>query len=211
MPAIVRAVDVLDGEAVAALLAMLAEHDRRTWEHSRATAEWARRLAFEMRVESRRTRFIECCALLHDVGKIATPRSILLKPGPLDEEEWTIVRDHSAAGARILERVSSLTACAPIVRAHHERFDGNGYPDRLSGLDIPFEARLIAVADAFHAMIGDRPYCRAIAPRAALQIVLDGRGTQWDPDVVDAMYTVVTRRSLDHSPALLYFASASTA
>jgi putative nucleotidyltransferase with HDIG domain len=210
MRAMVRVADPLDGEGAAALLAMLAERDRRTWEHSRVTAQWAGRLAFEMRIEPERSRFIECCALLHDIGKIVTPRRILLKPGPLDEVEWTIVRDHSAVGARILERVSSLARCAPIVRAHHERFDGNGYPDRLAGLNIPFEARMIAVADAFHAMIGDRPYARAVAPRAALQILRDGRGTQWDPDVVDAMDALVTRRVRDDiaSPS---FAYASTA
>lgn len=210
MPATVRVADTLDSDAVAALLAVLAERDRRTWEHSCVTAQWAGRLAFEMRVEPERAQFIECCALLHDIGKVVTPRRILLKPGPLDDVEWTIVRDHCAVGARILERLSSLARCAPIVRAHHERFDGNGYPDRLAGLDIPFEARMIAVADAFHAMIGDRPYARAIAPRAALQTLRDGRGTQWDPDVVDAMYALVTRRTQDESesPSLAYASTA---
>jgi putative nucleotidyltransferase with HDIG domain len=174
-------------EATQALLAMLGERDAATCCHSKATGEWARRLAVAMGLSVETTTFVERCAVLHDIGKVSTPESILLKDGPLDEEEWTVMRDHSAAGERILEQIPSLRACAVIVRAHHERYDGDGYPDRLAADEIPFEARVVAVADAFHAMISDRPYRRAIAPRQALEILRDGRGTQWDPRAVDAL------------------------
>jgi putative nucleotidyltransferase with HDIG domain len=174
-------------DAVNALLAMLGERDAATCCHSEATGAWARRLAEAMNLSAAATDFVELCAVLHDVGKVSTPDKILFKPGPLDGPEWEAMRDHAAAGARILECVPALAHCASIVRAHHERYDGAGYPDALAGIDIPFEARLLAVADAFHAMISDRPYRRAIPPRQALEILVNGRGSQWDPDAVDAM------------------------
>jgi len=188
--------DVRPGdETITALLAMLAERDYGTCCHSKATAEWARRLATAMECDAEATDFIELCALMHDIGKISTPDAVLLKPGSLSADEWDLMRDHSAAGARILNQIPSLQCCAIIVRAHHERFDGSGYPDGLYGERIPFEARVVAVADAFHAMISERPYRQPISPRQALQILQDGRGTQWDPDVVDAMLNMFSRRT----------------
>jgi putative nucleotidyltransferase with HDIG domain len=139
--------------------------------------------------------FIALCALLHDIGKVSTPDSVLLKPGPLSSDEWDVMRDHAAAGARVLNQIPSLQRCAIVVRAHHERFDGSGYPDGLIGTTIPFEARVVAVADAFHAMISERPYRQPIAPRQALEILREGRGSQWDPAVVDAMLGMFSRRT----------------
>lgn len=174
-------------ESTEALLAMLGERDSQTCCHSKATGEWARRLCVAMGLAKDVTEFIELCALLHDIGKISTPESILFKPGPLTSAEWDVMRDHSAAGQRILNQIPTLTRCSLIVRAHHERWDGLGYPDALAGENIPFEARVVAVADAFHAMISERPYRKAIAPRRALEILQSGRGTQWDPLIVDSM------------------------
>ncbi len=174
-------------ETATALLALLGERDNQTCCHSKATGEWARRLCAAMGLAKERAEFIELCAILHDIGKISTPDEILFKPAALSAGEWEIMRDHSAAGQRILNQIPSLARCASIVRAHHERWDGQGYPDALAGETIPFEARVVAVADAFHAMISDRPYRKAIAPRRALEILESGRGTQWDPFVVDAM------------------------
>ena len=179
------------GESLAALMAMLGEADALTCCHSKATGEWARRLATYLRLSKQLSDLIVLSAILHDIGKVATPQDILLKPGALDEREWEVMREHSAAGQRILAQVPSLSRCALIVRAHHERFDGKGYPDGLAADSIPFEARVVAVADAFHAMISDRPYRKAIAPRRALEILRDGRGTQWDPIVVDAMLSML--------------------
>ena len=174
-------------ESTEALLAMLGERDSQTCCHSKATGEWARRLCQALGLNAELSDFIELCALLHDIGKIATPESILFKPGPLTSAEWDVMRDHSAAGQRILNQIPTLARCAIVVRAHHERWDGLGYPDGLAGENIPFEARVVAVADAFHAMISDRPYRKAIPPRRAIEILQSGRGTQWDPLVVDSM------------------------
>ncbi len=176
------------------LMAMLAERDAATSAHSKATAVWARRLATALGEEPESAEFIELCGLLHDVGKVATPDAILNKPGPLTEEEWTIMRNHSASGARILSQIPSLRRCADVVRAHHERFDGKGYPDNLTGTAIPREARILAVADSFHAMVTDRPYRNAISPRAALKILDEGKGTQWDPHVVEAFAGLFERK-----------------
>jgi putative nucleotidyltransferase with HDIG domain len=193
--------DAINGDSADALLAMLGERDFGTCCHSKATGEWARRLARALDCEGESIEFIALCAVLHDIGKISTPDSVLLKPGSLTEQEWDIMREHSTAGARILNQIPSLQRCALIVRAHHERFDGSGYPDGLSASSIPFEARVVAVADAFHAMISDRPYRRAFAPRQALRVLEDGRGTQWDPEVVDAMIGMFTRRTSIVVPA----------
>lgn len=169
------------------LLAMLGERDAATCCHSKATGEWARRLSVSLGLPQADVEFVELCAVLHDIGKVSTPDGILLKKGALSEPEWEIMREHAASGERLLNQIPTLRKCAVIVRAHHERFDGSGYPDRLAGRNIPYEARVVAVADAFHAMISQRPYRKAIPARRALEILRDGRATQWDPDIVDAM------------------------
>jgi putative nucleotidyltransferase with HDIG domain len=174
-------------ESTRALLAMLGERDSATCCHSRATGEWARRLCVAMAIPPEKAELIKLCAVLHDIGKISTPEAILFKRGTFTEDEWAIMRDHSATGQRVLDQIPTLAKCALIVRAHHERWDGAGYPDGLAGENIPFEARVVAVADAFHAMISERPYRKAIPPRQALEILEAGRGTQWDAAVVDAM------------------------
>jgi HD-GYP domain-containing protein (c-di-GMP phosphodiesterase class II) len=129
--------------------------------------------------------------VLHDIGKIATPDAILFKPGPLTDDEWIEMQKHASFGADILSELPALAPFASIVRAHHERWDGKGYPYGLKGEQIPFEARVVAVADAFHAMISNRPYRPAIAQREAMEILREGRGTQWDAEVVDAMIAML--------------------
>lgn len=188
-------------ESTRALLAMLGERDAATCCHSRATGEWARRLCAAMAIPPQSAALIKLCAVLHDIGKVSTPEAILLKRGPLSDDEWVVMRDHSAAGQRILDQIPTLSRCALIVRAHHERWDGAGYPDGLAGENIPFEARVVAVADAFHAMISERPYRKAIPPRQALEILHDGRGTQWDPAIVDAMLGLFARSKGERSRA----------
>lgn len=195
VPEVDRAVDVL--------MVMLAERDAATSSHSKATAVWARRLATALGQEPESVEFIELCGLLHDVGKIATPDAILNKAGPLNEQEWSIMREHSAAGERILSQIPSLRRCSRIVRSHHERWDGKGYPDGLSGNAIPIEARILAVADSFHAMVTDRPYRNAISPRAAMKILQDGKGSQWDPKVVETFIGLFERKTSSLQPQLL--------
>ena len=172
------------------LLAMLAARDVQAVAHARAVASWSRRLCAKIELSREATEFVSLCALLHDIGTISTPEAILHRNGTLSGVETAIVRDHAAAGERILRGISELERCADVVRSHHERWDGSGYPDRISGANIPLEARIIAVADAFHAMISERPQRLPIAPRIALDIVAGGRGSQWDPSVVDALHAM---------------------
>ncbi len=128
---------------------------------------------------------------LHDVGKLAIPEQILTKPGPLDENEWTIMRTHPAAGAAIVRRVAALREAAAAVRHHHERFAGHGYPDGLAGTAIPIEARIVAAADAYAAMTATRPYSVARSPEAAAEELVRSAGSHLDPVVVDGLLTVL--------------------
>jgi HD-GYP domain-containing protein (c-di-GMP phosphodiesterase class II) len=180
-------------ELISSLLASLEARDFATCEHSRAVGSWSGRIATSLGIDGELRDFIAVCGTLHDVGKLATPRAILLKPGALDDDEWVTMRSHSAIGGRILGQIPSLRECAPVVRAHHERMDGTGYPDRLAGEAIPLAARIVAVADAFHAMISDRPYREAITATRALATLVEGKGTRWDAAAVDAMAAVVGR------------------
>jgi HD-GYP domain-containing protein (c-di-GMP phosphodiesterase class II) len=125
-------------------------------------------------------------AELHDVGKVALPASILRKPGPLDESEWSFVRQHTLVGDRILSAAPALSSLAHVVRASHEHFDGTGYPDGISGEDIPLGARVVAVCDAYHAMTSDRPYRSALAHWEAVEELRMCAGRQFDPVVVAA-------------------------
>jgi HD-GYP domain-containing protein (c-di-GMP phosphodiesterase class II) len=133
---------------------------------------------------------------LHDVGKVAIPDAILGKPGPLTDEEWTFVRRHTVIGERIILAAPALARVATLVRSSHERWDGAGYPDSLSGDAIPVGARIVAVADAFAAMLAGRPYRAARTPEQALDELRLAAGTQFDPVVVDAWCAAYTRRAL---------------
>ena len=125
--------------------------------------------------------------LLHDIGKIFTPREILFKPGPLTEEEWAIMRRHPVDGAEILEQIDGLKEMADIVRYHQEAYDGTGYPEGLKGDQIPIGSRIAAVVDAFDAMITDRPYRKGMSLEKAIEELRRCRGAQFDPAVVDAI------------------------
>jgi HD-GYP domain-containing protein (c-di-GMP phosphodiesterase class II) len=124
---------------------------------------------------------LERAAKLHDVGKLAVPRSILAKPGPLDDEEWATMRRHPAEGARLLAPYVPSADLLAIIRSHHERWDGAGYPEGLSGKQIPLGARIVAVVDAFCAMIEPRPYRSSIGAEAARSELLAQAGRQFDP------------------------------
>jgi ribonuclease P protein subunit RPR2 len=128
---------------------------------------------------------------LHDIGKVGIPESILCKEGPLSESEWAVMQTHPEVGAQIVEPIRFLGDAVRIVRHHHERFDGSGYPDGLVADDIPIEARIFAVADSFDAMTSDRPYRRALGVDRALAEVRAGAGTQFDPEVARAFIQMV--------------------
>jgi putative nucleotidyltransferase with HDIG domain len=173
------------------ILAMLKARDEATCAHSQATGAWCRRLAEALGLAPSVTDTVVKAAVLHDIGKIGTPDAILFKAGPLDDIEWETMREHADFGADILAELPALAPYAAIVRAHHERWDGKGYPKGLRGEQIPFEARVVAVADAFHAMISDRPYRPALGQREAMEILREGGGTQWDPTVTAAMIAML--------------------
>jgi HD-GYP domain-containing protein (c-di-GMP phosphodiesterase class II) len=121
---------------------------------------------------------------LHDIGKIGIPERILSKPGPLTDEEWAIMRTHPLLGAQILSPVKFLHRALPVVEAHHERWDGTGYPRGLRGEDIPLGARIFALVDAFDAMTSDRPYRRALTFEQAVEQIARAASSQFDPEVV---------------------------
>ena len=123
-------------------------------------------------------------AQLHDLGQLAIPDEILRKPGPLDEREWTFVRQHTLVGERILRATPALRSVAAVVRSSHEHWDGTGYPDGLAGEDIPLAARIVSACDAYDAMTSNRPYRDALSPDEALNELMRLAGTQFDPNVV---------------------------
>ena len=133
---------------------------------------------------------IQRAALLHDVGKLAVRADVLDSPGPLSSRDWKHVRSHPEVGERLMLAFPRLAGLAPMVRHHHERWDGSGYPDGLAGLEIPLGARVIAACDAFDAMVSARPYRIALDPEIALREIARGAGTHFDPDVACAFVEV---------------------
>jgi HD-GYP domain-containing protein (c-di-GMP phosphodiesterase class II) len=139
-------------------------------------------------------RNLEFGALLHDVGKIAIPKEIINKPGKLDPREWMLVKTHTLEGQRMLDRVGgSMREVGVIVRSHHERWDGRGYPDGLAGEEIPLESRIISCCDTWNAMRTDRSYRRALSYEAAMAELIAASGTQLDPEIVTALIAVLER------------------
>lgn len=131
--------------------------------------------------------------VLHDLGKILIPAEILLKAGPLSDAEWQIMETHSAIGTHICEPLRSTAHFLPIVRHHHERYDGTGYPDHLVAADIPLAARIVAVADAWDAMVNERPYRPSLDTDEALRRLRGGAGAQWDPEIVGLFVELLER------------------
>jgi diguanylate cyclase (GGDEF)-like protein len=173
--------------AVQALAAAIEERDNYTHEHSEEVVHLARGVAMILGLPTEQVERIAHAALLHDVGKLAVPNEILHKRGPLTTGEWEIMAEHPVAGERILLRIPDLAVIAPVVRHEHEHWDGSGYPDRLRGRMIPIGSRIILACDAYHAMITDRPYRRAMSRDAAIAELRAGVRAQFDPDVVEAL------------------------
>jgi len=166
--------------------------DQYTSTHEDEVAGLAVRVAGRMGLSRREQDRVRYAALLHDVGKIAIPDHILNKPGELDDDEWALMREHTAVGADMLKRVSFFGDVHPLVRSSHERWDGTGYPDRLAAADIPVGALVVAACDALHAMTSDRPYRSAGSQEDALAELRRCSGTQFDPAVIDALHTELT-------------------
>jgi HD-GYP domain-containing protein (c-di-GMP phosphodiesterase class II) len=155
-------------------------------DHASWVARHAVRLGRRLGMDAEELDELGRAAALHDIGKVGVPDAILAKPGPLDPEEWEFIRQHTILGDRILSAAPALRPVARIVRASHERWDGNGYPDRLKGEEIPLAARIISVCDAYDAMVTDRCYRPGRPPEAARRELADESGRQFDPAVVSA-------------------------
>ncbi len=183
-------VDVVIGELIERLQAA----DPGTAEHSRAVAQWCARIGKRMALSAADTIFVTRCGLIHDIGKMTTPPDILQAPRRLSTSETNVMRRHAEDGGAIIGAVPLIAHHKPAVRWHHERLDGRGYPDSLTGRAIPLAARIVSVADSFNAMIGNRPYRLPMRPTSALEELRRHAGTQFDPDVVTAMDDVVMKR-----------------
>ncbi len=182
---------------------LLEEADEYTGgDHTRGVVALSLEVAGELGLSPHECHNVELSALLHDIGKIVIPDSIINKPGPLTDDEWALMKTHTVVGQRMLDRVGGvLREVGMIVRASHERFDGGGYPDGLAGDRIPREAQVVAAADAFNAMTTDRSYRRARSNAEAVEEMRACAGSQFAPDVVDALVAVVERSTPDVASA----------
>jgi diguanylate cyclase (GGDEF)-like protein/putative nucleotidyltransferase with HDIG domain len=180
-------------EAMEALAVALLERDRYTGEHSKAVIEMAGAVARELGLTGTEVERVKSAALLHDIGKVAIPDEILHKPGPLSADEWKLMRQHPVIGERILRVLPGLGAVARIVRHEHERWDGGGYPDGLTGEQIPLGSRVILAADTYHAITTDRPYRRARSHQHAIDELVRCTGSQFDPLVTEILIVYLER------------------
>jgi two-component system cell cycle response regulator len=171
--------------SIAALLKVVEEAAPDVAAHMVRTACLARLFTFELGLSGPLTQVAVRTARVHDVGKLAIPPWVLEKPGPLNRSERALMEAHSVTGQKILERKAALLGLAPLVRATHERWDGNGYPDRLKGSAIPLPARIVAVCDAFDAMTSPRAYRGPVPMGRALEELRGASGRQFDPGAVE--------------------------
>jgi HD-GYP domain-containing protein (c-di-GMP phosphodiesterase class II) len=176
---------------LAALASTVEAKDDYTAVHGEDVAELAERVALKLSLPQAQARDVRYAAMLHDVGKIAVPSEILLKPGPLTDEEWKVMRGHAAVGGDLVGRIDAFAHLAPAVRGSHERWDGKGYPDGLAGEQIPHAARIIAACDTWDAIVTDRPYRPARTAAEARAELVRVAGEQLDPVVVAALLEVL--------------------
>ncbi|MFL5981625.1 MAG: diguanylate cyclase [Gaiellaceae bacterium] len=188
-------------ETVEALANALEANDEYTSSHARWITDLALMVGEELGLEGTSLKRLELGALFHDIGKIGIPETILSKPGPLTDAEREVIQTHPELGERIIAPIDRLEEVRPIVRHCHERFDGDGYPDRLGGDDIPIESRIILVCDAYHAMTTDRPYRKRLPVEEAFRRLQEAAGTQFDPHVVDVCVRVLASRGAGAIPS----------
>lgn len=179
---------------------LLDERDHYTAVHSADVAELAVKVAEAMDLPQSLVEDIEIAARVHDIGKVAVPDSILLKPGPLTDDEWVTMRRHPIVSAELIEGLEIYAKVADAVRHEHERWDGSGYPDGLKGEQIPLVSRVIAAADIYNALCTDRPYRSAFSPEETVEMIRQMRGADIDPAVADALLQVI--RESDDAPQL---------
>jgi HD-GYP domain-containing protein (c-di-GMP phosphodiesterase class II) len=178
-------------ETCHALLAAVRGHDLATARHSASVVGLSVMVARRLELSPGTLADVECVALLHDVGKLTVPGRLLRKEAPLTDEEWLIMRGHADAGARLIEQLPEVAALVPAVRAHHERWDGRGYPDGLAGEDIPLPSRITFVCDAYDAMTSGRPYGAARSEVDAGAEIRREAGRQFCPSAAEALLAVL--------------------
>jgi HD-GYP domain-containing protein (c-di-GMP phosphodiesterase class II) len=185
-----------------ALLAALELHDPYTAEHSRNTVRLAAAVADRLGLDEHARTEVMLVAMLHDIGKLGMPERVLNKPAPLTRAERAVVREHPAAGAYVVSQIEELAHLAPAIRAAHERWDGQGYPDGLAGEDIPVASRITFVCDAYDAMTSERPYHHHISPDAALEELQRCAGAQFCTRCTEALIEVLVdgRRAAPVAP-----------
>lgn len=170
--------------------------DGYTEKHAERVVGYSLALAKKASVSKDLWRTIEMGALLHDVGKIGIPESVLLKPAKLDDKEYEVIKQHPDIGVQICNPLKFLQDVLKVIHYHHERFDGQGYPEGLKGDEIPIEARVVSIADAFDAMTSNRPYRKGMTKEKALGILKEGKGTQWDAKLIDHFLELIEANSL---------------
>ena len=183
--------EALLGAWVGRLLRRLADKDTSTREHTRRVAQLAVQVGEELGLRGGRLRSLAVAALLHDVGKLQVPEAILKKAAPLSREEFAVIKRHPADGAALLAHIGGFTDELALVRGHHERLDGSGYPDGLRGDELSLEIRILGVCDVYDALTSERVYRRAYTQPQALAILARSRGTAFDADVLDGLSRVL--------------------
>lgn len=186
-------ITALNEEILLSLAKAIDMRDAYTMGHSTAVSEYAVQIAEELDLTVERVDQIRTGALLHDIGKIGIPDSILFKPGPLTYNELDFIKQHPVRGAELVRTNNCLREMVPLIRHHHERFDGQGYPDGLQGREIPLEARILCVADSVQAMESDRPYRKALSRHEIISEIKENAGTQFDPIIVKAFLKVINK------------------
>lgn len=181
-------------DAVAALIKAIEAKDKYTRGHSQRVTEYSLAIAKILALSKEEMKVIKFCGLMHDIGKIGIGDSILHNPSKLSSKEYEIIKSHSVMGEEIIQPVGFLKKGLPLIRHHHERYDGRGYPDGLRGKAIPLMARIMAVADSFDAMTSDRPYRKALSLEKSIRELKKESGTQFDPEIVKAFLTLLSQK-----------------
>jgi len=182
-------------ETVTVLANAIEGRDYYTRGHVDRVTAYALRLAKELRWPPNQLRILELGARLHDIGKVRVPDNILNKPGPLNDEEWAIMKKHPSVGARVLRGISHLRPAMPCILYHHERWDGKGYPEGLKGREIPIEARLLAIVDVYDAITTKRPYHPAKSYQEVVELLKSESGKHFDPDLVPIFINIIAELS----------------
>jgi putative nucleotidyltransferase with HDIG domain len=178
-------------ETIMAFSEALEARDQYTAGHSRRVMEYSKSIGHRMKLDKQDIEDLKRSALLHDIGKIGIPDMVLQKQTKLTDEEYAIIKSHSGRGAAILKHIKSFKNLVPAVYHHHERFDGEGYPQGIKGKEIPLHARIIAIADTFDAMTSNRAYRKALSLRTALSELDRSKKTQFDPDIADIFIEIL--------------------